>query len=107
MQFIDLKAQYRALKDEIDAGIQQVVDAAQFISGPQVKELEGKLAAVSYTHLQEAAAIYQAGAVAATGILGGASIAKNDEWIILMAGGAAKRIDPKLAMGKRLSLIHI
>ena len=45
MQFIDLKAQYRALKDEIDAGIQQVVDAAQFISGPQVKELEGKLAA--------------------------------------------------------------
>ena len=53
---------------------------------------------------QEAAAIYQAGAVAATGILGGASIAKNDEWIILMAGGAAKRIDPKLAMGERRPL---
>ena len=45
MQFIDLKAQYRALKDEIDAGIQQVLAEGKFISGPQVKELEDKLAA--------------------------------------------------------------
>ena len=45
MQFIDLKAQYRALKDEINANIQSVLDAAQFISGPQVKELEQQLAA--------------------------------------------------------------
>ena len=44
MQFIDLKAQYRALKTEIDANIQAVLDSAQFIGGPQVKELEGKLA---------------------------------------------------------------
>ena len=44
MQFIDLKAQYRALKEEINTNIQAVLDAAQFISGPQVKELEGKLA---------------------------------------------------------------
>ena len=44
MQFIDLKAQYRALKSEIDANIQTVLDSAQFIGGPQVKELEGKLA---------------------------------------------------------------
>ena len=45
MQFIDLGAQYRALKTEIDAGIQAVLDSAQFISGPQVTELEDKLAA--------------------------------------------------------------
>ena len=45
MQFIDLKAQYAALKDEINANIQSVLDAAQFISGPQVKELEQQLAA--------------------------------------------------------------
>ena len=45
MQFIDLKAQYKALKTEIDANIQSVLDAAQFIGGPYVKELEGKLAA--------------------------------------------------------------
>ena len=44
MQFIDLKAQYRALKTEIDANIQTVLDSAAFIGGPQVKELEGKLA---------------------------------------------------------------
>ena len=45
MQFIDLGAQYRALKTEIDASIQTVLDGAQFIGGPQVAELEGKLAA--------------------------------------------------------------
>ena len=45
MQFIDLKAQYRALKTEIDANIQAVLDSAQFIGGPQVKEVETQLAA--------------------------------------------------------------
>ena len=44
MQFIDLKAQYRALKTEIDGNIQAVLDSAQFIGGPQVKELEDQLA---------------------------------------------------------------
>ena len=45
MQFIDLKAQYRALKTEIDANMHAVVDSAVFIGGPYVKELEEKLAA--------------------------------------------------------------
>ena len=45
MQFIDLKAQYRALKDEIDEKIQEVLESGTFIGGPQVKELEQKLAA--------------------------------------------------------------
>jgi len=45
MQFIDLQAQYRALKSEIDANIQAVLDSAQFIGGPFVRELEEKLAA--------------------------------------------------------------
>ena len=45
MQFIDLKAQYRALKPEIDANIQAVLDSAQFIGGSYVKELARKLAA--------------------------------------------------------------
>ena len=43
MQFIDLKAQYQALKSEIDANIQSVLDSAQFIGGSYVKELERKL----------------------------------------------------------------
>lgn len=45
MQFIDLKAQYAALKDEINANIQSVLDSAQFIGGSYVKELEARLAA--------------------------------------------------------------
>ena len=45
MQFIDLKAQYQALKPEIDANIQSVLDSAQFIGGAYVKELEAQLAA--------------------------------------------------------------
>lgn len=44
MQFIDLKAQYRALQTEINEQIQAVLEAGQFISGPQVKELEQQLA---------------------------------------------------------------
>ena len=45
MQFIDLKAQYQALKTEINESIQAVLDDGRYISGPQVKELEEKLAA--------------------------------------------------------------
>ncbi len=45
MQFIDLKAQYQALKTEIDAKIREVLDAGQYIGGAPVKELEEKLAA--------------------------------------------------------------
>lgn len=44
MEFRDLKTQYAHLKDEIDAGIAEVLTSARFISGPQVKELESKLA---------------------------------------------------------------
>ena len=45
MQFIDLKAQYAALKDEINANIQDVLNSAAFIGGKYVKELETQLAA--------------------------------------------------------------
>lgn len=45
LPFIDLKAQYQALRDPINARIQQVLDHGQYILGPEVAELEGKLAA--------------------------------------------------------------
>lgn len=45
MQFIDLKTQYQKLKKEIDAGIQRVLNHGQYILGPEVAELEEKLAA--------------------------------------------------------------
>lgn len=44
MQFIDLAAQYRALKTKIDANIQSVLDSGQFIGGPVVAALEERLA---------------------------------------------------------------
>lgn len=47
IQFIDLKSQYQALKTSIDARIQRVLDHGQYIMGPEVAELEGKL--VEYT----------------------------------------------------------
>ena len=45
MEFIDLKSQYQQLKSEIDAGIQRVLDHGQYILGPEVAELEERLAA--------------------------------------------------------------
>lgn len=45
MQFRDLKAQYAALKPEIDRGIQDVLDSAAFINGKPIAELEETLAA--------------------------------------------------------------
>lgn len=44
MEFIDLKAQYAKLKIQIDAGIQKVLEHGQYILGPEVTELENKLA---------------------------------------------------------------
>jgi len=41
--FVDLAAQYQSLKEEIDAGIQRVLDHGRFIMGPEVAELEAAL----------------------------------------------------------------
>jgi UDP-2-acetamido-2-deoxy-ribo-hexuluronate aminotransferase len=45
MDFIDLKTQYRALRGDINARIQAVLDHGQYILGPEVGELEQRLAA--------------------------------------------------------------
>lgn len=45
IEFIDLKAQQSRIKAEIDAGIQRVLTHGQYILGPEVAELEEKLAA--------------------------------------------------------------
>jgi UDP-2-acetamido-2-deoxy-ribo-hexuluronate aminotransferase len=47
LEFVDLKAQYAALKGCIDRRMQAVLDHGQYIMGPEVKELEEKLAAYS------------------------------------------------------------
>ena len=45
LEFIDLKSQYAALREPINTRIQRVLDHGQYIMGPEVKELEDKLAA--------------------------------------------------------------
>jgi UDP-2-acetamido-2-deoxy-ribo-hexuluronate aminotransferase len=44
MDFIDLKTQYRALRGDINARIQAVLDHGQYILGPEVREFEQRLA---------------------------------------------------------------
>ncbi len=43
--FIDLRTQYLALKPQIQARIEAVLEHGQYVMGPEVKELEDKLAA--------------------------------------------------------------
>ncbi|MFK3774611.1 DegT/DnrJ/EryC1/StrS family aminotransferase [Pseudomonas sp. NPDC089406] len=45
IEFIDLKAQQALIKEKIDAGIQAVLAHGQYILGPEVAELEERLAA--------------------------------------------------------------
>lgn len=44
MNFIDLKAQYLEIQDDVLAGIRKVLESGQYILGPEVRELEQKLA---------------------------------------------------------------
>ena len=44
MEFIDLAAQQQRIKSEIDANIQKVLTHGKYILGPEVTELEEKLA---------------------------------------------------------------
>jgi UDP-2-acetamido-2-deoxy-ribo-hexuluronate aminotransferase len=44
MDFIDLKSQYRAIHSSVNARIQKVLDHGQYVMGPEVTELEKKLA---------------------------------------------------------------
>lgn len=45
MQFIDLEAQQRRIKDKLDARFQAVLSHGKYIMGPEVSELEEKLTA--------------------------------------------------------------
>lgn len=45
MDFVDLKSQYAALREDINARIQRVLDHGQYVMGPEVGELEARLAA--------------------------------------------------------------
>ena len=44
---LDLVAQYRTIKDDVLPAMQRVIEAQQFIMGPQVSELEVAVARLS------------------------------------------------------------
>ncbi|MDT8393772.1 MAG: DegT/DnrJ/EryC1/StrS family aminotransferase [Bacteroidales bacterium] len=43
IQMVDLRSQYLRIKDEIDTGIQEVIDSCAFINGPAVKAFQAEL----------------------------------------------------------------
>jgi dTDP-4-amino-4,6-dideoxygalactose transaminase len=75
---VDLKAQYRALKPEIDAAIARVLDNAQFVLGPAVEAFEREFA--SYTGSTDAVAV-NSGTSALHVALLAAGIGSGDEVI--------------------------
>ncbi len=44
IQMVDLTGQYQKIKEEVDAGIQQVIDSTQFINGSATKDFAAALA---------------------------------------------------------------
>jgi len=77
--FIDLKAQYQALRDPIQNRIQKVLDHGQFIMGPEVEELEKKLA--EFTGCKHALAV-SSGTDAALVALMAWGVGPGDEVIV-------------------------
>ncbi len=43
IQMVDLKSQYQKIKEEVDKGIQAVIDSTAFVKGKVVKDFEDKL----------------------------------------------------------------
>lgn len=43
IQMVDLQTQYQHIKQDVDRGIMQVIESAQFIKGPQVAEFQAHL----------------------------------------------------------------
>src|ERR1700720_2041697 len=44
--FLDLKAEYPAIKEELQRAVERVLESQQFIMGPEVRQLEAKIAAL-------------------------------------------------------------
>lgn len=53
--YLDLKAQYRGIKDEIDAAVLRVLDSTQFILGDEVAAFEREFA--TYCHASESVGV--------------------------------------------------
>jgi len=77
--FVDLKAQYRSIKDEIDAAVLALLDSAQFVLGPEVRAFEEAFA--PYCGASHAAAV-NSGTSALHLALLAAGVAPGDEVVV-------------------------
>jgi len=50
MQFIDLAAQQKRIRGKIEAGFKRILDHGQYILGPEIRQIEEKLAAYTGAH---------------------------------------------------------
>ena len=100
---IDLRAQYEAIKPEIDAAIQQVLERGQFILGPDVDALERELAAFCGTAHAVAVA---SGTDALELALRACDIGPGDE-VITTAFSFAATAEAILAVGARPVFVDI
>jgi dTDP-4-amino-4,6-dideoxygalactose transaminase len=76
--FVDLKAQYASIKDEVHSAIQGVLDSCQFVLGPEVAALEEEYAA--YCRVKHAVAV-NSGTSALHLALLAAGVGRGDEVI--------------------------
>jgi len=93
--YLDLKAQYRSIKPEIDAAIGRVLDSCQFVLGPEVAALEQEFAA--YCGAGECIAL-NSGTSALHLALLAAGIGSGDE-VITVAAGFPTTLNPILQCG--------
>lgn len=92
---VDLQAQYRAIKPQIDAAIQRVLDRGQFILGPEVDALEREVAAYCRTRYAVAVA---SGTDALELALRACGIGSGDE-VLTSAFGFFATVEAILAVG--------
>lgn len=79
MQFIDLKRQYQQISEQVEAGIQQVLQHGQYIRGPEVGLLEQQLA--DFVGVKHAVAL-SSGTTALQVALMAAGVGAGDEVIV-------------------------
>ncbi|MBI3010210.1 MAG: DegT/DnrJ/EryC1/StrS family aminotransferase [Candidatus Omnitrophica bacterium] len=100
---LDLNAQYRSIKPEIDAAIRRVMDSGQFVLGPQVQALEEEIARYCGTRFAVAVA---SGTDALELALRGCKIGPNDE-VLTSAFSFFASVEAILAVGAQPVFIDI
>src|SRR5918998_6049783 len=77
--FVDLKAQYETIRDEVNAAVARVLESAQFVLGREVEAFEAEFAA--YCGARHCVAV-NSGTAALTIALAAAGIGRGDEVIV-------------------------